>query len=238
MDPGTVTHQYAMNRRALTLEFIQPDATTVEFQSPYSANIMPPGYYLLFIVSNSGAYSTGSWVHVGPILAATNTIPHGTYVLHPNNGGANGAVGPKSGTCMDIRGYSSDDDALAQTYSCKGQFAENQRFLISNHPLGGTLVTLQAQVAWKCLYAAANGQVEQQDCNGSQSQAWTLNVVDIQAMKFTIKSSSTGQCAAILGNSQSGGTPITLQDCTDTVGGFIWTLDVQDTVDGRYMCIL
>jgi hypothetical protein len=58
------THSFDAGQRFVQLGFTQ-SGTTVTATVPGNANIVPPGWYLLFVVRNTGVPSTGSMVHVG-----------------------------------------------------------------------------------------------------------------------------------------------------------------------------
>jgi hypothetical protein len=59
---GAVTHAFDENARFSNLTFQQtPDGLTVT--APANANLAPPGYYMLFIVNESGVPSVASFVH-------------------------------------------------------------------------------------------------------------------------------------------------------------------------------
>jgi hypothetical protein len=60
---GSVTHHFNSNQRFLKLSFaIAGSALTV--QAPANANVLPPGYYMLFIVDSNGVPSIASIVRV------------------------------------------------------------------------------------------------------------------------------------------------------------------------------
>jgi hypothetical protein len=59
---GSVTHAFNENQRYVPLTFT-PSTGSLSVQSPANANIAPPGYYMLFIVKNTGVPSVGVFVH-------------------------------------------------------------------------------------------------------------------------------------------------------------------------------
>lgn len=68
--PSFTTHSLAMNQRLLVLESSaavaderKPAAYEVKAAAPRSANLAPPGFYMLFVV-NGGVPSEGVWVHI------------------------------------------------------------------------------------------------------------------------------------------------------------------------------
>ncbi|HKO31913.1 MAG TPA: galactose oxidase early set domain-containing protein [Nitrospiraceae bacterium] len=56
---GAVTHAFDQNQRYVPLTF-QQDANGLTVQAPGSANLAPPGYYMLWIVTSKGVPSVGS----------------------------------------------------------------------------------------------------------------------------------------------------------------------------------
>ncbi|MEM8677532.1 MAG: galactose oxidase early set domain-containing protein, partial [Cyanobacteria bacterium P01_G01_bin.67] len=62
---GAVTHSFDMGQRFLELDFTQSgDQLTIE--TPESANIAPPGYYMLFAIDEQGVPSEAKIVHIAP----------------------------------------------------------------------------------------------------------------------------------------------------------------------------
>ncbi|MBV9622409.1 MAG: DUF1929 domain-containing protein, partial [Acidobacteria bacterium] len=79
MKPGSVTHSFDMDQRYVGLSFTPGQASgTLSVSGPPNSNIAPPGYYMLFLVNNSGTPSLASWVQVsGP------AAPVARVQLHP-----------------------------------------------------------------------------------------------------------------------------------------------------------
>lgn len=61
---GSVTHATNFDQRLIPLNFSQSNQT-VSVAAPNTANIAPPGYYMLFIVSDSGTPSIAKMIQVG-----------------------------------------------------------------------------------------------------------------------------------------------------------------------------
>jgi hypothetical protein len=59
--PGAVTHGLDQDQRYLSLAF-SAAAGVLSVQAPASANLAPPGYYMLFIVTSTGVPSVASFV--------------------------------------------------------------------------------------------------------------------------------------------------------------------------------
>ena len=60
---GSVTHAFDMDQRMVGLSFT-PGTGVLNVTAPSSANIAPPGYYMLFLVNKSGVPSVANFVQV------------------------------------------------------------------------------------------------------------------------------------------------------------------------------
>jgi hypothetical protein len=60
---GAVTHAFDQNQRYVPLTFQQATGG-LTVQSPSSANLAPPGYYMLFIVNSTGVPSVASIIQI------------------------------------------------------------------------------------------------------------------------------------------------------------------------------
>ena len=84
---GTVTHAFGMDQRMVGMNFtVGSGSLTVT--APPNGNIAPPGYYMLFILNNSGVPSVAQMVQLLPMVSS----------VLPNNGPATG------GTAVTITG--------------------------------------------------------------------------------------------------------------------------------------
>jgi len=94
---GTVTHAFGMDQREVEMSFTAGSgALTVT--APPNGNIAPPGYYMLFILNNSGVPSVATFVQVIPrpdfsvaATPASRNVPPGTGTSYsvsvtPSNG--------------------------------------------------------------------------------------------------------------------------------------------------------
>ncbi|HET6202744.1 MAG TPA: galactose oxidase early set domain-containing protein [Planctomycetota bacterium] len=68
--PGVVTHHQDFDQRFVELDVIASEGTgtsrAVSVRRPENANVAPPGWYLLFLVSGSGVPTVGAWLNVHP----------------------------------------------------------------------------------------------------------------------------------------------------------------------------
>jgi hypothetical protein len=65
MAPGATTHAVQMNSRRVELA-VTATPTGFTATAPASADLAPPGWYMLFVVTPDGIPSVATWVHVGP----------------------------------------------------------------------------------------------------------------------------------------------------------------------------
>jgi hypothetical protein len=65
---GAVTHTFNNDQRYVPLAFTQNGSGGLDIQIPANSNILPPGYYMLFIVDQSGVPSVASFVNVQPVV--------------------------------------------------------------------------------------------------------------------------------------------------------------------------
>jgi hypothetical protein len=61
---GSTTHEIDTDQRAVPLTF-SASAGDLTAQVPTNANIVPPGYYMLFIVDRNGVPSAAPWLKLG-----------------------------------------------------------------------------------------------------------------------------------------------------------------------------
>ena len=62
---SSVTHSYNMNQRIETLSFAKASDLSLSVTLPGNPNLVPPGYYLLFILNGLGVPSVATIVRVG-----------------------------------------------------------------------------------------------------------------------------------------------------------------------------
>src|SRR5712692_2418408 len=100
---GTVTHAFGMDRREVGLSFTAGSGV-LTFTAPPNGNIAPPGYYMLFLLNNSGVPSQASFVQVGQqpdfnmsASPSAQTVVEGSNTSYTVNvtalGGFSGTVG-------------------------------------------------------------------------------------------------------------------------------------------------
>ena len=83
MKAGSVTHSFDMDQRYVSLSFTS-GSETLTVTGPPNSNIAPPGYYMLFLVNQSGTPSRASWVQVsGPAAPIANVQLHPERVPTP-----------------------------------------------------------------------------------------------------------------------------------------------------------
>ena len=67
MAPGATTHGFDTNQRYVDLKVLDTiDGQGVDVAAPPSANVAPPGYYMLFLINKDGVPSVADWVKIDP----------------------------------------------------------------------------------------------------------------------------------------------------------------------------
>lgn len=73
---GSVTHSNNMEQRFIPLSFDQTEANELSVVAPSSANVAPPGSYMLFVVDVDGVPSQGLTLSLGNPSTQTNDGPY------------------------------------------------------------------------------------------------------------------------------------------------------------------
>ena len=83
---GNVTHAFGMDQRLVELSFT-PDIGSISVTAPPNGNIAPPGYYMLFILNNSGVPSIAKFVQImGAQNVSVSASPASVNVSQGNTG--------------------------------------------------------------------------------------------------------------------------------------------------------
>jgi len=64
----TITHHTDASQSLVQLQFCNTRAGVLDVSVPSNANLLTPGYYMLFIVDNCGVPSVAIFVHIGPLI--------------------------------------------------------------------------------------------------------------------------------------------------------------------------
>src|SRR5262249_56088390 len=64
MRPGATTHSADLEQRLVDLPVSVTGPQALQLQLPASADLAPPGWYLLFVVDQAGVPSPAAWVHL------------------------------------------------------------------------------------------------------------------------------------------------------------------------------
>lgn len=64
MRPGATTHAFDMDQRLVELSFVPSGPGRLTAQAPRDEHVAPPGYYMLFILSDEGVPSEAVFVHL------------------------------------------------------------------------------------------------------------------------------------------------------------------------------
>ena len=108
MRNGAVTHAFDMDQRYVGLSFTSGTGV-LNVTGPPNGNIAPPGYYMLFILSNTGVPSIAAMVQVS--AAANDVPPTGTITSPASN------VTISAGRSVSYSGTGSDPDGTISAYS-------------------------------------------------------------------------------------------------------------------------
>ena len=173
---GSVTHAFGMDQRAVGLSFTA-GTSALTVTAPANGNIAPPGYYMLFILNNSGVPSVATFVQVTATpdfsVSATpssQTVPPGngtTYTVSvtPSNGFAGNVT-------FSVNGLPSGATASFSPSSVSGSGSSTMAVSTSNSTPTGT---------YQLTITAASGTL-------THSTQVTLAVAD-----FTISASPSSQ---------------------------------------------
>jgi hypothetical protein len=63
---SSVTHAFNQSQVIFPLKFTSTSSTSVQAPAPASANLAPPGPYMLFLVNSAGVPSVAKFVSIGP----------------------------------------------------------------------------------------------------------------------------------------------------------------------------
>jgi hypothetical protein len=63
MRPGAATHSFNQDQKFINLTF-QQTAGGITVQAPANSNLAPPGYYMLFLVNQSGVPSVAAFIQL------------------------------------------------------------------------------------------------------------------------------------------------------------------------------
>lgn len=63
--PGSVTHHADVDPRVVELPLFAATSAGIQVGLPQNANVVPPGYYMLFVLDDQGTPSEAAWVKVG-----------------------------------------------------------------------------------------------------------------------------------------------------------------------------
>ena len=66
--PGSPTHWFDSDQRFISLSFASQGSNTLKVTSPLNGNIAPPGYYMLFVITDDGVPSKATWIKLATSL--------------------------------------------------------------------------------------------------------------------------------------------------------------------------
>jgi len=106
--PGSVTHAFNMEQRVVGLSFTSSSGA-LAVNLPPNSNVVPPGYYMLFLLNNGGVPSVASFVQV--IDNPTDRRPTARITAPAAD------LTIKAGQTVKFRGSAGDSDGSVSAYS-------------------------------------------------------------------------------------------------------------------------
>ena len=106
--PGTPTHAFDMEQRLVGLSFTAGSGV-LHVTAPPNGNIAPPGYYMLFVLNNSGVPSVARFVRL--VAGVPNQAPVATITSPASN------VTVNPGGSVSFSGTGTDSDGSISAYS-------------------------------------------------------------------------------------------------------------------------
>lgn len=225
---GAVTHSFDQGQRFLELSFEDKGHGELRVTLPDNANLAPPGFYLLYVLSEKGVPSVGRILSLnhenskgeGSKINFESPIPSGLnkpVIGLPKSLELNALyrLSPRhSQKCLDIRdGGNPINGTRLQQWECTG--AENQIFRLeaSAIPGGFRLVNPKHN---KCIDAhvlnVPNGTFTQQwDCNQSSQQ--TFRFIEGPLGSYKLRFDNSGRCLDVSGVSRESGADMIQWDC-------------------------
>lgn len=218
---GADTHTLDMNQHFVPLSYTVGSGA-LSVASPTSANVAPPGYYMVFLVNGSGVPSVASIVHIG---AAVDTTPPTVSMTAP----ANGAT--VSGTAVTVSATASDNVAVG-----------NVQFLLDGNPVGSPVLQAPYALNWDST-TVANGthtlSARATDTAGNTTTATAVTVTVNNpvptgaTVDTSVSSDGNGTVSATVSTSQTGDLLLAFvssdglsspQTVTVSGGGLTWSL--------------
>lgn len=79
--PMATTHSYDSEQRLVDIPFGRRGVCKLAARMPVNPNLVPPGYYMLFLVDRRGVPSIAKWVHVIPAAARVKGLQPGDIIV-------------------------------------------------------------------------------------------------------------------------------------------------------------
>jgi hypothetical protein len=73
--PGATTHGADMNQRVVNLQTIDSPGRGLDVRAPSGPDVAPPGYYMLFVLDQTGTPSVARWVRLGADAPLPTLLP-------------------------------------------------------------------------------------------------------------------------------------------------------------------
>lgn len=225
---GADTHTIDMDQHFVPLAFTTGSGS-LNVTLPSSANVAPPGNYMLFIVNGNGVPSVASMIHVS---AAVDNVPPTVSMTAP----ADGAT--VSGSAVTVSANASDNVAVS-----------NVQFLLDGNPLGSPVTQAPYTMSWDST-TVANGShtlsARATDTSGNSATSTPVTVTVSNSppagavVDATVTKNGKGPVTATLSTSGSGDLILAFvgsdgigkQTVTVSGGGLTWTLVKRTNTQG------
>lgn len=107
--PGSPTHAFDFDQRVVGLSFTITDSGTLTATAPPDGSIAPPGWYMVFLINQSGVPSVAKFLHLSAY--PTDLPPEGTI----SSPATDLVIAP--GQSVDFAGSATDADGTVTSYS-------------------------------------------------------------------------------------------------------------------------
>ena len=179
---GAATHGADQGQRYIPLSYTTA-GPVLRVKSPSTANIAPPGYYMLFITDKAGVPSVAKITKLDP-----NVVP-----------APGGPIVGLANRCIDVRGGAPVNSVDLLMYTCHGKANQNWLYTSADKSL---------RSLGKCMDIPRNvrksgTRVQLYSCNGSTAQKWerrsdgTIRSASSPTLCLTVKDSSTALSARL-----------------------------------------
>lgn len=235
---GSTTHTFDQAQRYMRLNFTQA-TNGLNVTMPASANISPPGYYMLFILNGSGVPSIAKIIRIASSGGSTGAI---TGIVKNSSGapllgaavaaGGSSAVTASDGT-WSIQNATAGTVTVTASLSGYSSASESATITAGNTTTAGALAlapvnpgTVNGSVVNSSGTGVSGATVNSDGVTVTTDSAGAYTLANLPAGSATIVASATGfangsQTVTVNGGSTVTAPPITLSSNTGSVSGTV-----------------